>query len=108
MDNNTHAVIMIVTVAIVTFLLRAAPFIIFGKSGNPPKSIKRLGELMPSMVMAVLVIYCLKDLHFEALSGFLPAIIASIIVVALHVWKRNPLISIGFGTALYMFLIRVI
>ncbi|WP_277238626.1 AzlD domain-containing protein, partial [Merdimonas faecis] len=31
---------------------------------------------------------------------------AVIVTAALHVWKRNNLLSIGVGTVLYMFLIQ--
>ena len=38
----------------------------------------------------------------------LPEFIAVAVVIVLHVWKRNNLLSIGVGTALYMFLIQVV
>ena len=34
-------------------------------------------------------------------------LIAAAAVVALHLWKKNTLLSIGAGTALYMLLIRL-
>ena len=34
-------------------------------------------------------------------------LIAAAVVAALHVWRRNTLLSIGAGTALYMLLIRL-
>jgi len=34
-------------------------------------------------------------------------LIAAAAVVALHLWKKNTLLSIGAGTALYMLMIRL-
>lgn len=38
----------------------------------------------------------------------IPEIAASAVVVGLHVWKRNTLLSIAAGTVLYMFLIQAV
>ena len=43
-----------------------------------------------------------------AVAGRIGAIgIVAAAVVALHLWKKNTLLSIGVGTALYMLLIRI-
>ena len=51
----------------------------------------------------MLVIYCLKNVSVLAAPFGLPEFIAVAAVIVLHVWKRNNLLSIGVGTALYMF-----
>ena len=48
----------------------------------------------------------MKKLLFAALSGWVPALAAGAATVALHVWRRNTLLSIAGGTLLYMLLIR--
>ena len=58
--------------------------------------------------MGMLVVYCLKDVRFTSLSGFLPALIASTVVCGSYIWKRNTLISIIGGTLCYMLLVQLI
>lgn len=88
----------------VTALLRFLPFIAFRT--RRPGFILYLGRVLPYAVMAMLVIYCLKGVNIFAGSHGLPELIACLAVVVLHVWKRNTLLSITAGTALYMFLIQ--
>lgn len=71
-----------------------------------PKTIRYLGTVLPYSIMAMLVVYCLKDTFFAPYSGWLPAVLSVLGVVVLHIWKRNTLLSIVGGTACYMLLIR--
>ena len=102
------AVVSILTSAVITLGLRAFPFLVFGKQRRMPDKLARLGDMLPSAIMAVLVIYCLKNVSVLAAPFGLPEFIAVAAVIMLHVWKRNNLLSIGAGTALYMFLIQVV
>ena len=58
-------------------------------------------------IMAALVVYCLKSVPFGTMTDGAKQLIAAAAVVALHLWKKNTLLSIGAGTALYMLLIRL-
>lgn len=102
-----HDLAIVAVAALVTLLIRALPFALFSR-GNPPRVITYLGRVLPATVMAILVFYCLKGVSFGALSGFAPALIAVAATAALHALKRNTLLSIACGTAVYMLLIRVI
>ena len=98
----------ILLMAAVTFLTRWLPFAAF-RPGQPiPKTIAYLGQVLPLAMMAMLVVYCLKNVSFFAGSHGIPEIAASAVVVGLHVWKRNTLLSIAAGTVLYMFLIQAV
>lgn len=108
MLNNSYAIMCIITVAICTLLTRAFPFILFGGKRKVPGYILYLGKILPPAVMCILVIYCLRDIDFQTVQGFLPQIISVVLVAALHVWKRNNLLSIGAGTAIYMLLIQFV
>ena len=44
---------------------------------------------------------------YKAYAGFLPELFASLLVIGLHLWRRNPLFSICFGTIFYMILLRM-
>ena len=91
-----------------TLLTRFLPFAVFNARKPTPQYIHYLGELLPGAIFAMLVIYCLKNVSVLAAPFGLPEFIAVAAVIVLHVWKRNNLLSIGAGTALYMFLIQVV
>lgn len=106
MRPELHTLLLILVCAGVTIALRALPFLALGRGGQPPAQVRRLGERLPPAVMAILVVYCLRSTSFAALSGWVPALAAGAATVALHVWRRNTLLSIAGGTLLYMLLIR--
>ena len=63
--------------------------------------------MLPSAIMAVLIIYCLKDVPASSTYG-LPEAIAILFIMVLHKWKKNTLLSIGGGTILYMILVQMV
>ena len=65
-----------------------------------------LNKVLPSAVMGMLVIYCLKNVSITAFPFGLPELISIILVVILYLWKRNTLISILFGTLCYMIIMQ--
>ena len=94
--------------SIIIFFERAFPFILFSKK-EPPAILQFIEKYIPPLVMIALVCYCLKDISFTTgLGGFIPYIAGVIITILLHLWKRNSLISIFGGTAIYMILIRLL
>ena len=104
--TETMLWLTVAVIALVTALIRFLPFIVFSNGRQTPKWIEKLGRLLPCAVMGMLVVYCLKDVHFEDLSGYLPALIASGVVCGSYVWKRNTLLSILAGTLCYMLLVQ--
>ncbi|MDO4198619.1 MAG: AzlD domain-containing protein [Erysipelotrichaceae bacterium] len=101
-----NALVLILVSAAVTIAIRFAPFVIFNK--KTPKIISDLSELLPSAIMGMLVVYCLKDISFVSLSGFMPMIIGVVSVIIIQKLRHNILLSIALGTVLYMFLVQVI
>ena len=99
---------MILIVALVTALLRFAPFFIFSGNKPVPKFVNYLGKVLPYSIMAMLVVYCLKGISFVKAPFGLPELISVAMVVILHVWKRNTLFSIICGTVCYMVLIQFV
>ena len=108
MSDMLHTALVIAVIALVTALLRFLPFLVFNGRRPIPGVVRDLGKILPYAVMAMLVVYCLKGMSFAAAAGWLPAAISVAAVAALHVWKRNTLLSIIGGTACYMLLIRLI
>ena len=72
-----------------------------------PDWLDRLGKTLPSAIMAVLIVYCLKDVGSDVVHIGLPKIAAVVIVALSYKWKHNILVSIAVGTAGYMILLRV-
>ena len=102
-----HSILLIVVMSLVTIFLRFLPFVIFGNR-KTPDSIVYLGKVLPYAIMGMLVIFCLKNVSFITSPYGIPEILACLVVIGLHVYKRNTLLSIVGGTAVYMFLVQVI
>lgn len=92
--------------ALVTVLLRALPFLAFGKSGKMPDFVSYLGKTLPYAMMAMLVVFCMKSTTFVEVKAWAPQFIAAVLVVISYVWKRSTILSIVLGTACYMVLIQ--
>ena len=103
---NAYAAASIAVIALVTMGLRFLPFLIFGENRTTPPIIAYLGQILPYAIMGMLVVYCLKDVSLTAAPFGIPEAIACALVVILHIWKRNTLLSIGGGTLCYMLLIQ--
>ena len=106
-DATLHAIILIAVMAVITFALRALPFLIFGKR-ETPKFIVYLGKVLPYAMMGMLVVFCFKGVKITQYPYGLPELIAGTITVALHAWRRNTLISILCGTVSYMLLVQLV
>lgn len=100
--------LIILAVALTTFATRVVPFLIFPKGKEIPPIIQYLGKVLTPAVIGMLVVYCLKSTSVLTAPHGIPEAIAVFVTAALHVWKRNNLLSIGVGTVLYMVLIQVV
>lgn len=100
--------IIVGVVALVTILLRFLPFLIYNGKRKTPAFITYLGKVLPYSIMGMLVVYCLRNVSFFSGSHGLPELISCALIVVLHVWKRNTLLSIVGGTACYMILIQFV
>lgn len=106
--TTLQTVAAVAVMAVVTFLTRALPFLLFGRGNRVPAVITYLGRYLPPAVIAMLIVYCLRDVSFSSPAGWAPSLIASAAVVALHLWKKNNLLSIMGGTVLYMVLVQLV
>lgn len=106
--SNVHSVILIVVISLVTMLLRFLPLWIFGNGKQTPRLVQYLGKVLPYAIMGMLVVFCLKGVSLIRAPFGLPELIASAVVVGLHVWKRNTPVSIVGGTVVYMLLVQLV
>lgn len=104
--NDQYILEAIGIISLGTIFLRFAPFLIFRK--HVPKMIIYLGNVLPAAIMAMLVVYCLKNVSLGMNPYGIPEICSLVVVILMHKWKHQTLLSIISGTSLYMFLIQVI
>ena len=101
-------VITIAVMVLGTVLTRFLPFWFLPKNKPVPEWLAYLGKVLPCAVMGMLVVYCLKDTSVLAAPHGLPELLSVVAIVALHRWKKNTLLSVAGGTALYMVLVQVV
>ena len=104
--GNAYILSMTIIAALITAALRFAPFLIFRKDRPTPAIVTYLGKVLPFAIMGMLVVYCLKDISFQAAPYGIPELLGCVIVALLHIWKRNSLLSIGLGTVSYMLMVQ--
>ena len=87
----------------VNFSLRALPFLLFGGRDRAiPAWIDRLSGFISPVIIAGLIVYSYSGSAWRTPWPYL----AGVVTIALQVWKRNPLVSIVAGTAVYMLLLN--
>lgn len=106
MIDVSHSFLLIMVMAGVTILLRFLPFLLFSK--ETPKAVLYLGEVLPRAIMAMLVVYCLKEISLISAPYGIPEIVSVLLVIILHKWKHNTLFSILAGTVCYMGLVQIV
>ncbi|MCL2832746.1 MAG: AzlD domain-containing protein [Treponema sp.] len=125
----TAAALLTLAMGAVIFFCRAFPFLFFSGNKNPASGGKKIflefaERIAPPAAMTVLTFYSLAPylktfaawvktafLSLPAPSGMsaaLAGIAAAVLTAAVHIWKRNALLSIFGGTAVYMILQRLI
>ena len=104
----TQQIITIAMVVLGTMLTRFLPFLLFPAGKPTPKYIQYLGRVLPASVFGLLVIYCLKNVSVFKGSHGIPELLAILLVVVLHLWKRQMLLSIAGGTVFYMILVQTV
>lgn len=104
----TQQIITIGVVVLGTMLTRFLPFLLFPAGKPTPRYIQYIGKVLPPAVFGLLVVYCLKNVSLLSGSHGIPELIAIMVVVALHLWKRQMLLSIAGGTVCYMLLVQLI
>ena len=98
--NTLELFLTVLAVTIGTMITRFTPFVLFPEGKKRPQVIDYISLKLPAAMMGLLVIYCLKGIDFSSAPFGVTA--------GLHVWKRNVLLSIAVGTAVYMLLIRFV
>ena len=101
----------IITIALCvagTMLTRFLPFLVFSPKKPTPRFVQYLGKALPSAIFGMLVVYCLKNVDMLSGSHGIPELIAIVVTVGLHLWRRQMLLSIAGGTLCYMLLVQLV
>ncbi len=109
--NTTYIVAVIAAVGALSWLIRALPFLLFGRGGKPPKVVEYIGRVLSPAAIAMLAVYCyagyVRDRPPQEHLWMLAELAAGAVTVALHWRSRCPPVSIAAGTVIYMILIRL-
>lgn len=109
MNYSTHQLLLFFGLIVLgTIITRALPFILFPEKKEIPKYIKYLSNVLPFTMIGMLVVYCLKDISFFRGSYAIPEALSILLIIVLHLWKKNTLLSISSGSLLYMILVQTI
>ncbi|NLG15592.1 MAG: branched-chain amino acid transporter AzlD [Lentisphaerae bacterium] len=104
--DTTYLLAITGVVFAVNYALRGFVFAAFGGGKRPPAVILYVGSVISPAVISMLIVYCLRGAKFLAAPYGVPELTASAVCVVLHLWKRNPLLSIIVSTVVYMVLVQ--
>lgn len=104
--SSSGVILSIFLMAAIILFTRVLPFLFFQKK-HPPAILNYLEQNVPPLIMLLLVLYCLKDVQWTSAPYGLTELGAIIIVVIVHLWKGNALLSIVMGTVFYMLATRI-
>lgn len=106
--TSAQVVIMIAAAVFATVITRSLPFLVFSEKRRLPKFVEYIGKVLPGAVFGLLVIYCFKSVDVTASPFGIPELVASAVVVAVHLLRRSMLVSVLSGTAAYMIMVQLV
>lgn len=102
----TQALIAVAASAVVILATRMISFIVFS-GRKPPAIIRFIERYIPAVIMAILLVYCFKDVQFQEWPFGAPYIICTVLCAVFHIAFHNSMLSIVGSTVLFMILSRV-
>lgn len=87
----------VATCVAVTFALRVTPFIVKTRLYGSAL-LENLGRWMPMGAMLILLVYCLDGVSWSDRNTSIAYGVGLIVTVAMHLWRRNAVLSIVVGT----------
>ena len=101
MIADGYVLTAIAAMGLVTFALRALPFVAAQWLKKHPV-VQRLGQFLPLSIMCLLLVHSAVGAALEDARGPWPELLAVALVVLLQWRLRNALLSIVAGTAVYV------
>lgn len=97
MSDTTYYLAAITVASLVTFALRALPFGMKAVLAES-KLIASLATWIPLGAMVALALYALGKIDFSSTTSATPSIIAVMVTIAMHLWKKNFMLTLLVGT----------
>lgn len=106
--TETQQWITVIIISLGLILTRFIIFWLFPPTKKPPVFVEYLGKVLPAAAIALILVYSLKDTQILSFPHGLPEAISVLVVVFIHKWRRNTLLSVFAGTIIYMLLIQFV
>ena len=94
--------LIIAVIAVANFITRFLVYFIMPR--KIPPFIEYISRALPCVIIAMLVVYCLKGTNLSAPNYALKEALSIAVIVALHLSLKIPILSILGGVATYMIL----
>jgi len=104
--TNWQTFVTAIALAAGIIATRFVPFVLFARKEKLPRWILYLGGALPHASMAMLLVYCLKEVKPLEYAHGLPELVAVAFTAGMHLWRNNVLLSIAGGTVFYMILVQ--
>ncbi|MEI8095621.1 MAG: AzlD domain-containing protein [Spirochaetales bacterium] len=101
MRPTPEMLLFVAVLAVATILTRFLPFWLPAK-WTDNRFVHLAKRSLPAVILLLLTIYSLKDVAYTVKPWGLPELVSLAVVMGLHLWKKNALLSIAAGTGLYM------
>ena len=101
MKSDLEMLVFVLVLAFATVLTRFLPFWLPAK-WTDNRFVHLAKRSLPAVILLLLTVYSLKDVAYSVKPWGLPELVSLSVVMVLHLWKRNALLSIAVGTGLYM------
>ena len=105
MSDLSYLLLVMLVMTFATYTTRLTPFLLFSR-GQERSLINFIAKNTPPMIMTILVIYMLKGVNYLSFEGVY-TFLAILATVVFHLYKRNALLSIIAGTAVYMVAVQM-
>ena len=107
MAEPAHIAAMVAVSAAITWALRALPFAVLAPMRRSVV-VRYLSLYMPLGVMLILAFYTVRDVPASGPVHGAWMVAALVVTVALHLWRRNALVSIVGGTLVNVLLVSLL
>ena len=98
MPEPGYIAIAVAVAVAITVTLRTIPFV--ARSAiRDSVVLADLGRWMPLGAVTILAVYCLSRIDVTGPTHGAGPLVGVTVTVAIHLWRRNPLLSIALGTA---------
>ncbi len=99
---DAKILLIIFTIALANFITRFLPYFLAPR--RIPPFLQYAAKALPSVIFAMLVIYCLKSTNLSAPNYGLKEALSIAVIALLHLTIKVPIVSILGGVATFMLL----